>query len=144
MIYMIECKTCGIPYIGETSQTLETRIKQHQYCVRSKDTSNGIAQLIRSNRRPTIDWENAMILDKEKQWFRRKVKESLYINLRNKRVKIDTLMNIEKGVEIDTGWNSNSILYDDEFASRMERKRRDIGIRDLEDFEGLEMEISNR
>ena len=51
-------------------------------------------------------------------------------------------MNIEKGVEIDTGWNS--IMYDDEFASRMERKRRDIGIRDLEDFEGLEMEISNR
>ena len=83
-----------------------------------------------------------MILDKEKQWFRRKVKESLYINLKNKRVKIDTLMNIEKGVEIDTGWNS--IMYDDEFASRMERKRRDIGTRNLEDFEGLEMEISNR
>mgnify|MGYP003347693472 CR=1 FL=1 len=51
-------------------------------------------------------------------------------------------LHLEKGVEIDTGWNS--ILYDDEFASRMERKRRDIGTHNLEDFEGLEMEISNR
>ena len=119
---MIECKTCGIPYLGETSKTLRTRIIQHQYCVRKKDASNGIFQLVRSNKTHIIDWDNAMVLDKESQWFRRRIKESIFITLKNKEVEISNLMNIEKGLEIDPGWNS--IFYDTEFARMMDKMRR--------------------
>ena len=41
-IYKIPCNNCDSFYIGQTSKTLDLRIKQHKYNVRTAQTSSGI------------------------------------------------------------------------------------------------------
>ena len=45
----------------------------------------------------TLDWQSVRFLDYEANWFRRKIKESLFINLYNIGKQTTKLMNIEKG-----------------------------------------------
>ena len=80
--------------------------KQHQADIRRKTMSNGIFKHLKENKQHKVDWENPIILDNEKHWMRRKIKESLYINICNKSRQITKIMNIEKGLEIDECWKS--------------------------------------
>ena len=54
-----------------------------------------------------IDWENRKFLDTESHWRsrRRKVKEALFIDCLNPQNQIsDSIMNLEKGLEISACW----------------------------------------
>ena len=117
VVYMIKCKTCEMPYIGETGQMFGKRRSQHQ--VRRKETTNGFFDHLKRNKRRVIDWKNCRFLEKEKNWFRRKVKESVIINTYNIRKKTK---NIEKGVEIHSRWGT--ITSDENFARMI--KKHDV------------------
>lgn len=40
VVYMLECRTCGMRYIGETYQPIKVRINQHRWDVKAgRDTS---------------------------------------------------------------------------------------------------------
>ena len=52
-----------------------------------------------------IDWENQKFLISELDWRRRKIKEALFINGLNPQNQIsDSIMNLEKGLEISACW----------------------------------------
>ena len=66
LIYMINCKTCNMPYIGETSQVFRKRRNQHQASVRRGDRSNGIFDHLEKFKDHEIAWEDFKFLDLKK------------------------------------------------------------------------------
>jgi hypothetical protein len=104
VIYAIPCGTCSNLYIGETGQHFEDRRNQHLRDVASKKKTNGFYDHLCHNKKHKIAWEKAVILDEEKRNFPRKIKESIYINAMNPSEKMNKLLNIEKGVNIQQCW----------------------------------------
>ena len=49
VICAVECKTCGIQYVGETGQHYCDRRRQHQGDVKNKKTTNGISEHLKHN-----------------------------------------------------------------------------------------------
>lgn len=96
-VYKIGCK-CKQEYIGETGDYLNKRVKKHKYCVKTLDPNNGIA-VHSSECNENIKWEDVELITKESNWWKRKVKESLYIQ-QNK-----PNMNITKGYNLAGNWN---------------------------------------
>mmetsp|Transcript_17784 Transcript_17784/g.23461 ORF Transcript_17784/g.23461 Transcript_17784/m.23461 type:complete len:114 (+) Transcript_17784:95-436(+) len=43
VVYMVDCKVCGLSYIGETAQHFNDRAGQHQNCIKNNDRKNGFA-----------------------------------------------------------------------------------------------------
>ena len=78
VIYQIPCGDCDSVYIGETKRTFEQRVKEHMRAVRNGDvTKNEIADHCWTNDHK-FDWENRKIIDKEKGWTARKIKETIH------------------------------------------------------------------
>ena len=105
VVYVIKCRTCDTPYIGESCQTFKARRSQHKSDVRRRVKTNGIYQHLKANRRHKIDWEDASFLDKEEHWHTRKLKESLYINAMNPAKEISEVMNLDKGYALNQCWD---------------------------------------
>jgi hypothetical protein len=106
VVYKIDCRTCGKAYIGETSKTIRERKDQHRRDVIKQAETNGIYNHLKMNRRHKIEWEQHSILEKEKNWKKRRIKEALFINALNPQNGICNVMNIEKGMKIDNVWNA--------------------------------------
>ena len=106
VIYCLGCNSCNQRYLGETQQFFPSRRYQHEYAIRCKQKTNGIAQHILKNKKHTIDWKNRVFLDFEPHWRKRKIKEALFIDCLNPGVTMmpHTLMNLEKGIEIASCW----------------------------------------
>jgi hypothetical protein len=105
IVYAIGCKTCKMHYIGETSQRLEERRKQHQSDVRRMETKNGISHHRICNPDHEIEWDKVRILESERNWTSRKIKESLFIRSMNPAKEMNNLMNLDKGRDIHQGWD---------------------------------------
>jgi hypothetical protein len=105
VIYCINCRTCKRKYIGETSQQFVTRKNQHIQDVKNKIETNGIYNHLKVNKKHIIEWNKEIFLDTEAQWTKRKIKESLYINACDPKEKPEKLLNLEKGLKINTCWN---------------------------------------
>lgn len=61
VIYRVHC-SCGYTYVGETSRTLEIRLKEHKRTVRTDQSNNGIA--VHANKTwHSILWDSAEVLD---------------------------------------------------------------------------------
>ena len=103
-IYHIPCKDCEKPYVGETKVRLKKRLGQHKGSCKAMDMKNGPAHHMWELNHQ-IDWESTSIIDQEKQYSQRKIKEALYINAMNPGRDVTSLMNIEKGDYIDPCWN---------------------------------------
>lgn len=74
----------GNMYIGETSRPLETRIKEHKEAVRRLDTQkSAIAQHVAQTLTPPL-WNEVKILTQEDNWYRRRIKEALWIDRKGK------------------------------------------------------------
>jgi hypothetical protein len=117
-VYSIKCASCKMRYIGETSQFFGKRKYQHTNAVKRKVETNGIYCHLKSNKEHMINWDKVIFLDHEKQWHRRKIKESIYINALNPTEGMQKVMNIEKGYRIDTCWN----FFNDEIRKYTSRK----------------------
>ena len=61
---------------------------------------------LKLNRRHKIDWEGTRIIDKERRWDNRKIKESLFINAVDQSGNTKKLMNLEAGWELCPIWNA--------------------------------------
>ena len=77
VIYNIPC-TCGREYIGETGRNLRVRIGEHKYAIQRGNMSNAIAVHVHETEHP-IDWDSARVIEREKHFACRKIKESLHI-----------------------------------------------------------------
>ena len=70
-------------YLGETQQFFTSRKYQHEYAIKCKQGTNGLAQHLNKNKKHTIDWENRVFLDFEPHWRKRKIKEAIFIDCIN-------------------------------------------------------------
>jgi hypothetical protein len=78
VIYRQACRDCDKVYIGETGRRAGTRKKEHQRDVKEVNLRSAIAEHCHSlSHRP--DFDSFTVLDREKDWARRKIKESVYI-----------------------------------------------------------------
>ena len=124
VIYSIPCKECGVRYTGETGQHFCQRVAQHQRDIRNKKDSNGFYAHMKKNKGHTIDWDQAVFLDKEKHWRGRKVKEALFINAQNptKEINREKAMNLEKGFALDPIWGD----FNAEIRKIMSKKMKKV------------------
>ena len=77
------CDTCikdkkAHKYIVETSRLLRQRIKEHVTSVNGNKLVSALSMHAIDNKH-SFDFEGVRILDYEKNWAKRKIKESLYI-----------------------------------------------------------------
>ena len=77
VFYNIPC-TCGREYIGETGRNLRVRIGEHKYAIQRGNMSNAMAVHMHETEHP-IDWDSARVIEREKHFACRKIKESLHI-----------------------------------------------------------------
>lgn len=96
-IYKIECD-CENVYIGETGNKITKRIAQHKNDVRNMNLLNGIANH-RLECVENIRWEDTTVLAYEQGWWRRKIKEGLYIQKNNPKI------NLNQGYNPKGNWN---------------------------------------
>ena len=78
LIYAIECKTCGVLYIGETKNTLLQRLKQHLYYIDRSNKStklyehfrdHGSKNLCITGLEQNLRWTKYQRLFREKHWI---------------------------------------------------------------------------
>ncbi len=103
-VYMIPCKDCSRPYIGETKQPLGERVKQHKAKTAAADMLNGPAYHT-FHHDHKVDFEGALILDTEKQTWLRKTKEALFIRAANPGRELTQVMNQDRGYTISKCWD---------------------------------------
>ena len=110
-IYQIPCKVCKKPYLGQTSKSLDVRIKQHKYSVRTAQESNALFIHVRDFGHP-IDWDNATTLIYNNRLIERNVIESSFIkkswdynlNLSFGMFKLDPILNKEITERFKVRW----------------------------------------
>jgi hypothetical protein len=86
--------------------------------VKGKKSTNEIFQRVNRNRKHKIAWEEIYFIDYEKNWMARRIKEALYIDAFNPTNKLNTLMDLEKGMKIDNCWT----YFADEIRSMAPKK----------------------
>ena len=89
VIYEVPCAECDCVYVGETGRSLEMRLKEHRYAVRTKDSRNGIAVHADTNNHE-VDWDAAKVIMFEEHQTKRKVLESLQINKQTNTTNLDS------------------------------------------------------
>ena len=62
LIYCLGCKSCDQHYVGETQQFFSSRKYQHEYAIRHKKSTNGLAQHLMINKNIRLTGE------KERFW----------------------------------------------------------------------------
>ena len=110
-IYQILCKVCKKPYLGQTSKSLDVRIKQHKYSVRTEQESNALFIHVRDFGHP-IDWDNATTLIYNNRLIERNIIESSFIkkswdcnlNLSLGMFKLDPILNKEITERFKVRW----------------------------------------
>ena len=80
VVYRIKCESCDQFYVGETGRALNTRVKEHKDAIRlgNYDKSALAAHWYATGH--SIDWD-PVILDQERHFNSRKIKEAIQIHL---------------------------------------------------------------
>ena len=79
VIYKIPCKDYSKSYVGETGRRLEDRKRDHQAAVKRGDMDKNAIAYHCWNQDHTMDWNGMERLSTEDQWFRMRIKESIWI-----------------------------------------------------------------
>jgi predicted GIY-YIG superfamily endonuclease len=90
LIYHIKCSDCHHNYIGETGRNMETRLKEH---TSRKGTVSAIKDYLTETGH-SCTMNEVSILDREENWYRRKVKEALMI------LRHEPSLNRDRGLEL--------------------------------------------
>ena len=99
IVYGVPCN-CGRTYIGETGRCLSVRIQEHKRAVRILDTRNTLATHIAEFPDHSIEWEKSSIKEYESNWYRRKVKEGIWIKM------TENNLNTDRRLTINATWNT--------------------------------------
>ena len=78
-VYYVPCNDCDASYIGETERQVKKRLQEHQ---RPSNKSSPVVQHHKSTGHK-VNVKNIRILEKEDNWFRRGIKEAIYIRANN-------------------------------------------------------------
>ena len=73
--------------------------------MKNKTATNGIYNHLKQNRKHKIAWDDAVYIDREPHYMRRKIKESIYINALDASERHTKIMNLEKAVKTNPCWN---------------------------------------
>ena len=86
VVYHLKCKNCDATYVGETKRQLSVRIEEHK-----KKLDSVISEHCMENNH-FFDFAGVSVLDREKNWNRRRISEMLHIKLQNNAInkQIDT------------------------------------------------------
>ena len=98
VVYKVDC-TCGSTYIGETRRSLEVRLKEHRRAVRMDHDNNGIA-VHANNTFHDIKWGSAQVIERETNWYKRKVKEAQWIKGTKDSI------NLDQGLILNATWST--------------------------------------
>ena len=81
IVYKIQCRDCATVYIGETSRSLKTRIKEHNHAIAKLDRNSLLAQHYLQTKH-NIDLDDVQIIDRCEQWSQRLILEAWpqYVN----------------------------------------------------------------
>ena len=92
-MYQVQCD-CDPPnvYNGETKVGLTKRMGEHFHLINKLDTKSEMVQHIEKNKFQCLfNTDNAIIVEQEKNWCKRKVKESIYSSINEAVNKRDTI-----------------------------------------------------
>ena len=70
VVYKINCLNCDKVYIGQTSRSLKSRVKEHVRAVATEDKNSLLAKHCAETQH-SFDFEQTQIIDREKQWHKR-------------------------------------------------------------------------
>ena len=78
VVYKIPCSDCPAVYIGDTKRSFGTRAKEHFSAVKNGKVATYEIADHSWKHDHRIDWDNKEIIDREKYWTARKVKEAIH------------------------------------------------------------------
>ena len=105
LVYHIKCQDCHHNYIGETGRNMGIRFKEHTI---RKGTVSAVKEHLESSRH-SCSLEDVRILDREEDWYRRKIKEAIMIERHH------PTLNRDKGLELPAAYSS--LLSHDSYES---------------------------
>ena len=76
-VYQLNCKDCEAIYVGETKRTLNIRAEEHITAIKSASKKSHTAEHCWTYNHD-FDWKHKKVLDFEKNWKTRTIKESIY------------------------------------------------------------------
>jgi len=77
VVYKLNCKNCDVSYVGQTKRRLNTRASEHQKDINKKTSNHSVITEHRLEFNHEFEWDNLIILDKEKQYYRRLISEMI-------------------------------------------------------------------
>ena len=86
VIYQIPCSDCNAVYIGETKRKFDCRVQEHKKAVQNGDISKNEIANHSWTKNHNFNWDGKKILDREKGWTARKVKETIFSIKNNKHI----------------------------------------------------------
>jgi hypothetical protein len=87
VIYKINCKNCSACYTGQTKNYVKTRAQQHKNDIKNFKTNLPIPAHCVTEKH-LFDFDNIEILDEERNYYKRLVKEMIYIKLNQENINI--------------------------------------------------------
>ena len=97
IIYKISCRDCDAVYIGETGRSLQKRLREHKYSVKTNNQKNSIAMHAWDNNHQP-DWDAAETMENEPHYWKRQVLEAIWIK------KIPQNANLDCGPTLSDTW----------------------------------------
>ena len=97
VIYRIPCCNCEVSCTGETRRSLQKRIMEHKYAVKTNDKRNGIS-VHAWDRGHQPDWDAAEIVVAESHYVKRRVLEVIWIQ------KTPHTCNLDCGLTLNETW----------------------------------------
>ena len=86
MVYEVPCEDCNQSYIGESGRFLEVTLAEHQRHVRKGDITRSVIAEHTILQVHRMDWESARVIDTSRKYWQRRVKETLHIAQREKKL----------------------------------------------------------
>ena len=88
VVYKIPCGQCDRVYIGQTSRTLEQRIKEHKRALKNFDVD--ASGLTEHEENHSVDWSKATVIEVQSKCLQRRLLELWHIGKeRTKSVRIE-------------------------------------------------------
>jgi hypothetical protein len=78
VVYQISCRDCGRDYIGQTGNSLQTRVKQHQAACRLWQPNKSALAEHSLGESHAIDWSAAKVVHRETKWRQRTLAEAAH------------------------------------------------------------------
>ena len=95
VVYKVPCQECEASYIGETGRSLQKRITEHKYAVKTNDRKNSIAvHAWGMEHQP--DWDAAEVMETEPHYWKRRILEAIWIQKTPQTCNLDCGLNLNE------------------------------------------------